>query len=153
MSQLRPHLEILPLPSNNQLYDAVMVVVRQKLGRKCSIPTESRIRDLSCPNPWRYLLTHSCFFKISLEWNNKHRWRNIPPKVFYCVKGGDEFEVGGPVFGFVIFEEPERPSVLQRMFDQQLRLHALRLLLRHHILQQKHSLQINFYIYYVTINV
>ena len=46
---------------NAQLYNAVMVVVSQKLGRKCTISTESWTQDqyLWCANPLPYLLAHS----------------------------------------------------------------------------------------------
>ena len=67
MSWVRPDLEILPdlphTPANAQFYDAVIVVVSQKLGRKCTVPTEVWTRDLWCANPLRYPLTHSCFSK------------------------------------------------------------------------------------------
>ena len=58
MSWVRPDWEILPRPnthtSDAQLYDAVMVVVSRKLGRKCLVSTESLIRDLWCVNPLHY---------------------------------------------------------------------------------------------------
>ena len=44
MSRVRPHREILPPSSthtaNTQVYDAVMVAVSQKLGRKCTVTTK-----------------------------------------------------------------------------------------------------------------
>ena len=53
MSWVRPHREILPQPSahtpaNSQLYDAVLMVVSQKLGRKCR-PIVQSINDLGPP--------------------------------------------------------------------------------------------------------
>ena len=64
----RPHT-----PANAQLHDAVMVVVSQTLGWKCTVPTESWIRDLWCANPLRYPLAHSCFFIeveiVLFQWN------------------------------------------------------------------------------------
>ena len=47
--------------SNDRLVDAAMVVVSQKLGRKCTVSTEFWTRDLWCANPLRYPLAHSCF--------------------------------------------------------------------------------------------
>ena len=44
------------------LYDAGIVVARQKIDRKCSVHTESWTRDLWCANPLRYQLAHSCFY-------------------------------------------------------------------------------------------
>ena len=46
-----------------KLYNAVMLVVSQKLCRKCTVPTESWTRDLWFVNPLRYRLAHSSFFK------------------------------------------------------------------------------------------
>ena len=45
-------------PATAQFYDAVMVVVSQKLGRKFIVPTGSWTRDLWCANPLRYPLAH-----------------------------------------------------------------------------------------------
>ena len=70
MSWVRPDRGILPnLPhtrthahthasthtANAKLYGAGMAVVSQKLGRKCTVSTES------CASPLRYPLDHSCF--------------------------------------------------------------------------------------------
>ena len=65
MSWVRPNWEILLWPNtqaNAQFYDAGMVVVSQKLSRKCTLPTGSGYRDLWCANPLRYPLAHSCFY-------------------------------------------------------------------------------------------
>ena len=62
MSCVRPDRETLPRPSahtSTQLYDAVMVVVSQKLGRKCTVPSESWTRELWCANPLRYPLANN----------------------------------------------------------------------------------------------
>ena len=48
-------------PANVQLYDTGMVVVSQKLGRKCTLCTESWTWVLWCANPLCYLLAHRCF--------------------------------------------------------------------------------------------
>ena len=48
---------------NAHLYDAVMVVVSQKLGRKCTVPSESWTRDMWRANPICSPLGHSCFFQ------------------------------------------------------------------------------------------
>ena len=65
MSLVRPNWEIHPdLPltkANAQLDDAVMVVVSQKLCRKCTVLAESWTWDLWHAHLLRYLLIHSCF--------------------------------------------------------------------------------------------
>ena len=48
-------------PANAKIYDAVMVVVSQKLRRKCAVPAESWTRALWSANPLRYPLVHGCF--------------------------------------------------------------------------------------------
>ena len=53
---------LLHTPANTQLYDVDMVVVTQKLGRKCTIITWSWTGDLWCANPLRFPLAHSCFY-------------------------------------------------------------------------------------------
>ena len=65
MSWVRPDQEILPClrPSTHTSEgDAIMVVVTQRHGRKCTVPNEYSTHDLWCANPLRYPLTHSCFF-------------------------------------------------------------------------------------------
>lgn len=37
---------------------------------------------------------------------------NLPPEIFYSVKGSNKFEISCPFFSFIIFEEPHCPSVL-----------------------------------------
>ena len=63
MSWVRPDWEILPQPSthsvNAQFYDAVMVVVSQKLRRKCTIPA-----DQWYVNPLCYRIAQSCFSRF-----------------------------------------------------------------------------------------
>ena len=65
-SWVRPDREILPqltfilILVNAQLHDTVMVVVSQKLDKKCIVPGESWTRDLCCVNPLRYPLAHTC---------------------------------------------------------------------------------------------
>ena len=63
MSWVRPDWEILPQPSthsvNAQLYAAVMVVVSQKLCRKCTIPA-----DQWYVNPLCYPIAQSCFSRF-----------------------------------------------------------------------------------------
>ena len=46
-------LDLQYTPTNTQLYDAVVVTVSQKLGRKCTIPAKSWTWDLWCENPLR----------------------------------------------------------------------------------------------------
>ena len=53
--------------SNAQLYDAVLVVVSQELGRKCT--TEPWTREFWCLNPLRYPFTHSCS-QTNFIWDN-----------------------------------------------------------------------------------
>jgi len=43
-----------------------------------------------------------------------------PPKVLDCVEGCDKSKVAGPVFVLVVLVVPQRPFVLQWMFDEQL---------------------------------
>ena len=66
MCLVRPDHEILPRPfthiANAELYDAVIVVVSQKFGRQCTVPTGSSTRDLWCASPLPYQLAHSCFY-------------------------------------------------------------------------------------------
>ena len=67
-SQLLILMSFLPQHSthtaNAQLFYAGMMVVGQKLGRKCTVPTGCWTRDLWCANPLRYLLAHSCFLVL-----------------------------------------------------------------------------------------
>ena len=72
LSLIKPHREIIPRPSTHtpaiaQLCDAIIVVVSQKLGRKCTVPTESWARDLWFANLLRYPLTHSCFLRFFVK--------------------------------------------------------------------------------------
>ena len=71
MSWVRTDQEILPRPSthaaNTQLYDAVMVIVSQKLGRKCTLSAKFWTRDLLCANPLHFSLTYSCFSLILFD--------------------------------------------------------------------------------------
>ena len=45
----------------NERYDDGMLVVSQKLGGKCIVPTGSWTRDMWCANQLRYPIAHSCF--------------------------------------------------------------------------------------------
>ena len=46
-------LDLPHTPVNAQLYDAVILVVIQKLGRKCTVPVQFWTQDLWCANPLR----------------------------------------------------------------------------------------------------
>ena len=58
-------------------FDAVMVVVSQKLGRKCIVPAESWTRNLWCANLLCYPYAHSCFFRCDVTNNTVMRGREI----------------------------------------------------------------------------
>ena len=96
MSWVPPDWEFLPdLPHTleyAQLYDAGMVVVSQKLSRKCTVLPESWTWYLWCANPLRYPLAHSCFSVLIYEklllfffnnqtTSNQHQQIRIQPHV------------------------------------------------------------------------
>ena len=72
MSWVRPNQGIRPRPSTHtgerSTLWCAMVVVSQRLGRKCTVPTGFWTRYLWCANPLSYLLAHSCF--LYLSWTN-----------------------------------------------------------------------------------
>ena len=58
---------------NSQLYDVVMVIASQKLGRKCTAPTGSWTQYLGCANSLRYPLAGSCFSDSILFLTNRYQ--------------------------------------------------------------------------------
>ena len=81
-----PFPDLLHTPANAQLYDSVMVVVSQKLGRKCTVPIEFRTQDMWCANPFINTLSARPQLAASLKTKNFITWvqfRNNAAKRFH----------------------------------------------------------------------